>query len=119
MLNLLGKKFNCEEQIRERLAELETLVDDLSIQQGAMQSEIEDLQCELSEIEDEWGDVYPDDVMAEDDRQRAADMNATLRDMMRVTWHYKTGKLWHWIILDRSLADLRTMPAFAGKRSIL
>jgi hypothetical protein len=29
--------------------------------------------------DDEWCDVYPDDVMEDDNRQRAADMNATLR----------------------------------------
>ena len=29
--------------------------------------------------DDEWDQCYPDDVMAEDDKQRAADLNEALR----------------------------------------
>jgi hypothetical protein len=72
---------NYEDKVA-RLDELTDLLTDHELAIDAIQSEIEDLEYEIEQDnESEWGDVYPDDVMADDDRQRAADMNATLRDI--------------------------------------
>ena len=63
---------------QERLDELKTTQDDLRNQADELQSEIEDLEYEIEEESPDWDYVYPDDVMEDDNRQRAADMNATL-----------------------------------------
>ncbi len=37
-----------------------------------------ELEYDGSHHDEDWEDVYPDDIMAEDDKQRAADINASL-----------------------------------------
>jgi predicted nuclease with TOPRIM domain len=65
-----------EDQIRERIEALRDEQTDHEMAVDAIISELDDLEYELAQIEEEW-----DDVQADDDRQRAADMNATLRDI--------------------------------------
>jgi len=72
----IGDRGLHEEWTRE-LEEKQTKFDDLGIQRDELRSEIEDLEYEISQL-----DVYDDDdIEADDNRQRAADMNATLRDI--------------------------------------
>jgi hypothetical protein len=64
-----------------RLDELTDLLTDHELAIGEIQSEIEDLEYE---IEQENEAAYPygwNEVEADDNRQRAADMNATLIDI--------------------------------------
>ena len=64
-----------------RLEELRDLQDDLRNQADELESEIEDLEYDIEQESSDWDYVYPDDLLEEDNRQRAADMNATLRDI--------------------------------------
>lgn len=65
------------EACEERLAELTDLRTDLELQLDEVISEMEDLEYEIEQD----NEAYYNEAKEDDDRQRAADMNATLRDI--------------------------------------
>ena len=67
------------EKWNDELAEKKALLDDTRELEAELASEVEDLEDELSQLEPEESCI--DSVREADDRERAADMNATLSEI--------------------------------------
>ena len=70
--------YSSREDAEQALAELRDTYDDLMIQAQDVQSDIDELEAEI-EVWDEHDDMQ--DIIDDDNAQRADDMNATLADI--------------------------------------
>lgn len=68
----------------ERLDELRDQQEDYLREIDAIQSEIEDLEYDIEQHDAEHDPFYEADHIADDNNQRADDLNATLRDIGQV-----------------------------------